>query len=277
MKTIYTLLLIALCLGSTLSTRAAGQALSSGDTVQIDVFNEGSLSGIFEVTSDGVIMYPLLGRIEAAGRTANEIALDVEARLEQDYIRDAQVVVALSEEAEAVQERVVVIGEVNAPGHVVFNSDKNLSLFDAIAASGGIRDRGNKYSIELKRKNGNSVTTERLSLDVDGSMILRDGDTLSVPSMMRASAVIATVNVLGQVKRPGPVQMSADGQFDLISAIAAAGGFTPMARPGKVIVRRTSGSGVETFELNVSKMQRQQLEPFLLEANDTVTVAESIF
>ncbi|MDF1659587.1 MAG: polysaccharide biosynthesis/export family protein [Verrucomicrobiales bacterium] len=277
MKTYCSALVIAFCLMSNFAADGAGEKLSNGDSVRIDVFNEGSLSGLFEVTSDGVIMYPLLGRIEAAGRTASEVAADVEARLELDYIRDAQVVVALDEEAEATEGRVVVIGEVNSPGHVVFNSDKVLSLFDAIAASGGVRDRGNKYGIELKRKNGISVTTQRLSLDVDGSMSLRDGDTLTVPALIRASAVVATVNVMGQVKAPGPVQISPDGQFDVISAIAAAGGFTPMARPGKVIVRRTTNEGIKTFELNVARMQRQQTKPFLLEANDTVTVAESIF
>ncbi|MEM1442835.1 MAG: polysaccharide biosynthesis/export family protein [Verrucomicrobiota bacterium] len=268
---------LALLFAATLPLSGAGAKLSQGDTVRIDVFNEGSLSGLFEVTGDGVIMYPLLGRIDAAGRTVDEVAKDVEAKLELDYIRDAQVVVALNEAAKAVEGRVVVIGEVLSPGHVIFSSDKAPTLFDAIAASGGIRDRGNKYGIELKRKTGNRVITQRLNLDLEGSTVLRDGDTVTVPSLIRASAVVATVNVLGQVKAPGPVQMTPDGQFDVIAAIAAAGGFTPLARPNKVIVRRTTADGIKTFELNVAKMQRQQLEPFLLQANDTVTVAESIF
>ena len=65
--------------------------------------------------------------------------------------------------------------------------------------------------------------------------------------------------------------------FALITAIAVAGGFTNIARPSKVVVRRREGEAVKTFEFNVTKMQRDQSASFFLLPNDTVFVPESIF
>ena len=98
--------------------------LKESDVVSVTVFNEESLSGVFTIGPEGTLVLPLLGSIPAIGRAADELAGDVEARLEKDFIRDAQVVVALAKAAELPPQLVTVIGQVAAPGRVPFDDKK---------------------------------------------------------------------------------------------------------------------------------------------------------
>ncbi|MAS96537.1 MAG: hypothetical protein CMO55_25390 [Verrucomicrobiales bacterium] len=254
--------------------------LKSGDTVSVNVFDEASLSGVFSVGPDGTIVFPLLGSIAAVGRNPSEIASDIESKLEQDYIRDAQVVVALAEESELPPQAVTVIGQVETPGQVTFKAGSSLDLFTAIASAGGLAERGNRSRIELKRRFGDDLRTQFLSLDSDRVYRMQNGDTLivhAIPEVVVEEKKMATVTLIGEVKSPGALEMDPEVPLDLIGAIARAGGFTDLARPSKVVVRRNTPQGIRTYEVNVSRMQKDQTQPFMLQPGDTVTVPESIF
>jgi polysaccharide export outer membrane protein len=251
--------------------------LKESDVVSVTVFNEESLSGVFTIGPEGTLVLPLLGSIPAIGRAADELAGDVESRLERDFIRDAQVVVALAKAAELPPQLVTVIGQVAAPGRVPFDAGVAMDLFTAVASAGGMAERGNPYNLELKRREGDDLKTYRLSIDSDRNYQLRDGDTIIVHAMEEVEEKIETITVIGEVKDPGAIQIDPEEPFDLITAIAVAGGFTNIARPSKVVVRRRNGEAVKTFEFNVLKMQKDQSSPFFLLPNDTVFVPESIF
>ena len=100
-----------------------------------------------------------------------------------------------------------------------------------------------------------------------------DSDVPTVQLTLSAFLVAFAVSMLVY----GPLSDRFGRRPVLIGAIAIAGGFTDLARPSKVVVRRITDDGVKAFEINVSKMQRDQTNPFMLEPNDTVTVTESIF
>ena len=254
--------------------------LKVGDTVSVNVFDEISLSGTFVIGPEGSIVYPLLGNIEAKGRNPGVIASEIEARLEAEYIRDAQVAVALSEESELPPDTVTVIGQVATPGKVNFKAGTTIDLFTAIASAGGLTDKGNKNKIELKRKSGDTLHSQNLTLDGNRVYSLKDGDTLIVHSIPVAKVVakpVATITLIGEVRNPGSIDMDPENPLDIIGAIARAGGFTDLARPSKVIVRRNTSQGIRTYEVNVAKMQRDQSEPFMLQAGDTISVSESFF
>lgn len=262
-------------LGSTVSAESV--LLKEADIVSVTVFDEDSLSGVFTIGPEGTLVLPLLGSLPAIGRSAEELAGDVEARLEADYIRDAQVVVALSKASELPPQLVTVIGQVAAPGRVPFEAGASMDLFTAVASAGGLVERSNRYNLELKRREGDDLKTYRLSIDSDRNFSLQDGDTVIVHAMEEVEEKVETITVIGEVKDPGAIQIDPEEPFDLITAIAVAGGFTTIARPTKVVVRRRDGESVKTFELNVLKMQKDQSAPFFLLPNDTVFVPESIF
>lgn len=84
--------------------------------------------------------------------------------------------------------------------------------------------------------------------------------------------------VLGQVNRPGSYEMpdGSPGGVDLLEAIAMAGGYTRIAAPGRISVRRPSGSGDQVLQVDARKVAKGS-GGFRVRPGDTVTVGESIF
>jgi polysaccharide export outer membrane protein len=86
--------------------------------------------------------------------------------------------------------------------------------------------------------------------------------------------------ILGQVNRPGSYEMpdgSPDG-VDLLEAIAMAGGYTRIAAPERVSVRRRSATGEdEILRVDAKRLAKRGGENFQVLPGDTVTVAESLF
>lgn len=86
--------------------------------------------------------------------------------------------------------------------------------------------------------------------------------------------------ILGQVNRPGSYEMpegSPDG-VDLLEAIAMAGGYTRIAAPERVSVRRRAASGEdEILRVDAKRLAKRGGENFQVLPGDTVTVAESLF
>jgi polysaccharide biosynthesis/export protein len=254
--------------------------LKTGDIVSVNIFGEASLTGSFTVGPGGDIVFPLLGSIPAAGITAVALGEKIKGLLEADYIRSAQVAVAIAEEAKLAPNTITVIGQVMRPGLVAFEKDVPMDLFTAISTAGGITERGDRHRIELKRREDDDLRTQNLTLDGDRVVKLRDKDTIIVhalPEKIIAEKVIQTVTVIGEVRTPGQVSLKDDQPLDIITAIAMSGGFTDVARPSKVMVRRNTEAGVQSIEVNVSKMQKDNSQPFILQPNDTVTVPQSVF
>jgi protein involved in polysaccharide export with SLBB domain len=81
--------------------------------------------------------------------------------------------------------------------------------------------------------------------------------------------------MLGQVNRPGSYEMpegSPEG-IDLLEAVAMAGGYTRIAAPERVSVRR----GNQLLRVNAKRLARGGQENFSVLPGDTVTVGESLF
>ena len=86
-------------------------------------------------------------------------------------------------------------------------------------------------------------------------------------------------SILGQVGRPGSYEMpeSSPGGIDLLEAIALAGGYTRIAAPERITVRRQSATGDQVFKVNAKKFNKGGGGGFRVEPGDTITVGESIF
>ena len=86
--------------------------------------------------------------------------------------------------------------------------------------------------------------------------------------------------ILGQINRPGSYEMpegSPDG-IDLLEAIAMAGGYTRIAAPERISVRRRGATGEdEILRVDAKRLARRGGESFQVRPGDTVTVAESLF
>lgn len=84
--------------------------------------------------------------------------------------------------------------------------------------------------------------------------------------------------VLGQVNRPGSFDMPEGSPtgIDLLEAIAMAGGYTRIAAPERITVRRHGSKGDEVLKVDGKRMARGTND-FTVKPGDTITVGESIF
>ena len=106
--------------------------LQAGDVIAVQVYREPDL-GVDKAVLDelGNVQMPLIGQIEAAGRTPTELARQIEQRLGQRYLRNPRVTVAVTS---AIPRSVTVEGQVGAPG--VFPLGKNDTLLTSLARAG---------------------------------------------------------------------------------------------------------------------------------------------
>ncbi len=86
--------------------------------------------------------------------------------------------------------------------------------------------------------------------------------------------------MLGQINRPGSYEMpdGSPGGIDLLEAVATAGGYTRIAAPERISVRRhRNNGGDQILKVNAKKLAKGEGASFLVVPGDTITVGESIF
>ncbi len=84
--------------------------------------------------------------------------------------------------------------------------------------------------------------------------------------------------VLGEVQKPGSYEMQGTDEITLLQAIGMAGGYTKIANPGNITVKRRAGGNEEVIKLNAKRMARgDDKSSFLVQSGDVITVAESLF
>lgn len=109
---------------------------------------------------------------------------------------------------------------------------------------------------------------------------LLDKDYVVRPQVSVAIAVYnkTSFTVLGQVNNPGSFLIPEEQSIDLLSAIARAGGFTRLAKPSAVVVRRLVNGREDAFTVNVDQLMRDKKSArVMIQPNDTISVPERFF
>jgi protein involved in polysaccharide export with SLBB domain len=84
--------------------------------------------------------------------------------------------------------------------------------------------------------------------------------------------------MLGQISKPGSYNIEGSETISLLDAIGMAGGYTRIANPGKVTVKRRVGGKETVIRVDARKMARSSAqENFQIQPGDVITVGESIF
>jgi protein involved in polysaccharide export with SLBB domain len=87
-----------------------------------------------------------------------------------------------------------------------------------------------------------------------------------------------TFTILGQVQKPGSYEIVGDEAISLLQAVGMAGGYTRIADPGKITVRRTDGGQDQVMHFNGKRMAKGDPSPdCVVSPGDVITVGESIF
>jgi len=128
--------------------------IGNDDILTINVWKEPDVSQkSIPVRSDGKISLPLVGEVQATGRTPLSLEQDIAARL-KSYIADAEVTVMVQQ---INSQKYNVLGQVARPGsYPLLNSQ---TVLDAIAIAGGFRDFAKQKSIYILRQNPDGTQT----------------------------------------------------------------------------------------------------------------------
>ncbi len=148
------------------------------------------------VRPDGMISIDLVGDIPAAGRTAEEVARDIEQRISR-FKRDARVTVAL---AQSLSTEITVLGEVVQPS--TFPLARETRVVEAIGTVGGPKQFAAKDSIRIIRFVDGQTKTYQVDLeaiengDLSTNYLVMGGDVVIIPATRLARMGYAIQSVL---------------------------------------------------------------------------------
>lgn len=156
--------------------------IGPGDVLDISAWKDEALTRSCVVRPDGFISFPLIGELQAAGRTASQLKTEIEKKLER-YVPDA----TLSVEVKQVNSMIIyVIGKVNAPGRFVLNA--NIDVLQALATAGGLNVFAKGGWIRIFRQENNKTTILPFDYDqvvkgkrLEQNISLNRGDVVVVP------------------------------------------------------------------------------------------------
>lgn len=123
-----------------------GQKIGPLDTIDVRVFQVAELSGEHKVDLNGYISMPLIGKIMAQGKSAEELGQHLADRLGQKYLRSPNVNVMLKQ---AVAQTVTIDGAVGLPG--VYPIQGATTLIKAVATARGTTGDSNPRRVVVFR------------------------------------------------------------------------------------------------------------------------------
>lgn len=164
--------------------------IGPGDVLKFFVWKEPDLSSELSVRIDGKVTIPLLGDVDASGRTPEQLATEVAKTLKR-FLAAPQVTVGLVSSASG---RFFVLGQVARPGD--FPLRGRTTVLQGLALAGGFREYAKTDGIVVVRQDKGfflpkgrpsetliTVNYKKLEggKDVGENIVLRPGDTILVP------------------------------------------------------------------------------------------------
>ncbi len=116
------------------------------DTIQVDVFNIPDLTRELQVDASGRIAMPLIGAVDARGKTAAELGQAIEAALRGRYVRKPEVTVNIKS---SVSQVVTIDGQVVEPG--LYPVTNQMTLIRAIASAKGFSEFAKQDDVVILR------------------------------------------------------------------------------------------------------------------------------
>lgn len=127
------------------ATTDSSYVIGDDDVLSINVWNERDLKQSVPVRPDGKISLPLIGDIQAAGRTPSQLQGDISAKL-RAYITHPDVTVIVEQ---IKSKKFNILGRVMKPG--AYPLSANITVLDAIALAGGFQDFAKQKDIYILR------------------------------------------------------------------------------------------------------------------------------
>ncbi len=226
-------------------------SLGPGDVLAISVWGHEELSvKEAEVRPDGVISFPLVGDMRAAGLSPTELRQNLTRAL-ASFVRDPNVTVMVTRFRTV---RVQVLGAVGRPGF--YELPGNARVADLLAQAGGPVEEADLEKTVLNQLSQEppaavGVDLARLLKDGDATLNLglASGDLLFVPFKQKAV-------VLGEVRLPGTYTVK-EGEH-VLDLLARTGGLTVGADPTQAVLTKGAGGSII---IDLARVQQNPAAP----------------
>lgn len=157
--------------------------LGVGDVVEVRVYQETELTGLYRVEAYGGFTFPLIGQVQATGLTPSELSHLIATRLKSGYLRNPQVTVFVKESH---SKKIFILGKVKKPG--TYPYEEGMSVVQAVAVAGGLLPIAARDLILIRADEAKGETEERflvpfkeISQGRAPNAPLRPGDILFIP------------------------------------------------------------------------------------------------
>lgn len=219
--------------------------LGPGDELKVTVWGYPEISEQVVILPDGTVSYPLIGSLQAAGLTVQQLAGAISRALESQ-IRAPKVSLIVTQLR---SRQFSIVGEVERPGSFSLWSDQ-LSVLEAVAQAGGLKPTAIAQEIELLRPAGAGQPRRSIPVDLTAvvgqhgrgataTVTVQPGDVVYVPTQLGRPKI----SVLGEVNAPGLYAPSLAGgrSATVLETLAQAGGLKPSAVPQEITILRSAG------------------------------------
>ncbi|PPD51278.1 MAG: capsule biosynthesis protein CapA [Methylobacter sp.] len=225
--------------------------LYDGDDINIEVIGRPELSGVQRIGPDGRITLSVVGSVSVRNLTREQAAETINTALSPYYLNIFTTVRVEHYNSN----RVIIIGRVEHPGELLFNTPPN--LLDILAQAGGMpllrkEQVLTRCAIIRKEKILWIDLTRLLTGDISLNVPLQRNDVVYIPD-----ATDTSVFVLGAVNTPGVLRLTP--QMSFMDALGQAGGLTKDGNTHDIHLIRPSANVNMKIDLTDLLKPQQQL------------------
>ena len=237
-----------------------------------------------KIGRDGDLKLPMVGRIHAAGMTADQLEAELTTRLKV-YLQEPDVSVTL---AESHSQPVSIMGAVASSGIKQLEGRK--TLVQVLWLAGGLSaDAGPTVRVARPLAQGRIPLPEAQDdptgsfsiVDLDARKLLEgripDKNIAILPNDMVSVPRADVVYVIGEVNKPGPVPLGGGQTVSILEAVSSSGGTLRTAAPSRVrILRRVPGQEERAeVQVDLQKVMNGKARDVALAAGDILVIPDS--
>lgn len=167
-------------------TSAKGTSVTLGvsDIFEVKVYGEPDLSGVYRVSSDGLINFPLVGTLKVEGLGATELSELLTKSLKEGFLKNPQVSIFVKEYS---SKKVFVFGEVAKPGTYAYEDD--MTIIQTITLAGGFSKGAAKNKVSVTRTEDGTekrvfLSVEEIGRGKEKNFFMKPGDIVFVPESL---------------------------------------------------------------------------------------------
>ena len=167
---------------ATFAQQPSPYLIGATDVLNIYVWKEPDLTQDVTVLPDGKITFPLIGEIQAQGRTVTQLKKDISDKL-KDYVTAPEVTVVVRQ---VNSRRIYTLGKLNTPGPYPLAPD--MTVIQALSVAGSFAEWADEKNIRVIRREGGKEIQYRFNYkdfiagkDIEQNILLKPNDTVVVP------------------------------------------------------------------------------------------------